>query len=52
MCLSGLCGNNTLSETLLKTHATPLSGYADGSGNISRFSAPESVSIAALLLNT
>lgn len=42
-CLSGLCGNNTLSATLMASKATPLSGYADGLGNISRFSAPESV---------
>lgn len=27
----------------MKTRATPLSGYADGYGNISRFSAPESI---------
>lgn len=42
-CFSGLCGNNTLSFTQLKTKATPYSGYADGLGNISRFSAPEGV---------
>lgn len=42
-CLSGLCGNNTLSATLSKTRATPLSGYADGSGLEARFSAPESL---------
>ena len=43
ICLSGLCGNNTLSATLMKTRATPLSGYADGLGNVSRFSVPESI---------
>jgi len=42
-CLSGLCGNNTLSATLYKSKASPNSGYADGSGLVARFSAPESV---------
>jgi hypothetical protein len=42
-CLSGLCGNNTLSFTQYSTKATPYSGYADGNGLESRFSAPEGV---------
>ena len=42
-CLSGLCGNNTLSATAYKAKATPYSGYADGEGTESRFSAPEGV---------
>ena len=42
-CLSGLCGNNSISATTFKTKATPYSGYADGLGTESRFSAPEGV---------
>lgn len=42
-CLTGLCGNNTLSATLYKTKASPNSGYADGVGDIARFSAPEGI---------
>ena len=42
-CLSGLCGNNTLSFTELRKKAHPIAGYADGPGITSRFSAPESV---------
>lgn len=44
-CLTGLCGNNTLSETDFKTRAVPISGYADGHGDYSRFSMPEGVAI-------
>ena len=43
VCLSGLCGNNTLSFTQYSTKATPYTGYADGNGLESRFSAPEGV---------
>ena len=42
-CLTGLCGNNTLSLSLSKMKANPLTGYADGSGLEARFSNPESV---------
>lgn len=42
-CFTGLCGNNTLSASDYKFKATPLTGYADGSGLVARFSAPESV---------
>eukprot|EP00981_Chlorochromonas_danica_P005114 scaffold1035_cov192-Ochromonas_danica.AAC.9 len=42
-CFTGLCGNNTLSASDFKFKATPLTGYADGSGLVARFSAPESV---------
>jgi hypothetical protein len=42
-CLSGLCGNNSATETLFKTRATPNSGYADGLGLEARFSAPQGV---------
>jgi hypothetical protein len=42
-CLSGLCGNNTLSETDYHFRATPSAGYADGVGLTARFSAPEGV---------
>ena len=42
-CLSGLCGNSTLSETKSHFKATPNSGYADGSGLTARFSAPAGV---------
>jgi hypothetical protein len=42
-CLSGLCGNNSLSATLYKSKASPNSGFADGSGLVARFSAPEGV---------
>ena len=44
-CLSGLCGNNTLSYTENKEKAYPIAGYADGIGATARFSAPESVAI-------
>ena len=44
-CLSGLCGNNTLSFSENKFRAYPIAGYADGPGLTSRFSAPESVVI-------
>ena len=43
VCFSGLCGNNTLSFTQYSTKATPYTGYADGNGLESRFSAPEGV---------
>eukprot|EP01038_Epipyxis_sp_PR26KG_P004469 gene4469-6320_t len=46
-CLTGLCGNNTLSATDTATQATPLTGYADGSRFEARFSAPESVVFVA-----
>lgn len=42
-CLTGLCGNNSLSAADFSFKATPLTGYADGNGNEARFSAPESV---------
>lgn len=43
-CFSGLCGNNTLSRTDYMTgRSWPISGFADGRGNTSKFSAPESV---------
>lgn len=42
-CLTGLCGNNSLSATQFKFPAVPLTGYADGNGLEARFSAPESV---------
>ncbi|RYH31100.1 hypothetical protein EON65_03370 [archaeon] len=42
-CLTGLCGNNSLSASDFKFQATPLTGYADGLGLEARFSAPESV---------
>ena len=42
-CLTGLCGNNSLSASDFKFKATPLTGYADGLGTEARFSAPESV---------
>ena len=42
-CMSGLCGNNSLSATAFKAKATPLSGYGDGTGLEARFSAPEGV---------
>ncbi len=42
-CLSGLCGNNTLSFSEMKSKAFPIAGFADGPGLTSRFSAPESV---------
>lgn len=42
-CWTGLCGNNTLSAAELEFQASPLTGYADGSGDEARFSAPESV---------
>lgn len=42
-CLTGLCGNNSLSATEFSTPAKPLTGYADGNGLEARFSAPESV---------
>ena len=44
-CLTGLCGNNTISATDYKQKASPYSGYADGNGTEARFSAPESVAI-------
>ena len=44
-CLSGLCGNNTISATDYKQRASPYSGYADGNGTEARFSAPQSVAI-------
>eukprot|EP01041_Mallomonas_annulata_P002580 gene2580-5042_t len=44
-CFSGLCGNDTLSETLFHHKATPRSGYADGPGGYARFSAPEGIAI-------
>lgn len=43
ICLTGLCGNNTLSLSLSTSKATPQTGYADGNGAEARFSAPESV---------
>jgi len=42
-CLTGLCGNNTLSATDYHFRATPQTGYADGSGLVARFSSPQSV---------
>ena len=45
VCLSGLCGNNTLSAALTIQKAPPLSGYADGLGLESRFSSPQDVII-------
>lgn len=42
-CLTGLCGNNSLSATEFKFPAVPLTGYADGNRLEARFSAPESV---------
>ena len=42
-CLTGLCGNNTLTEVDSKFRATPISGYADGTGDEARFSAPQGV---------
>lgn len=42
-CLTGLCGNNTLSASGIDSPAAPLTGFADGSGLEARFSAPESV---------
>ena len=42
-CHTGLCGNNYISETDYQFKATPISGFADGSGLVARFSAPESV---------
>jgi hypothetical protein len=43
-CLSGLCGNSTLSETLLQSgKSSPNSGYADGEGLFARFSAPRGI---------
>jgi hypothetical protein len=42
-CLTGLCGNNSLSATEFHFPAKPLTGYADGNGLEARFSAPESV---------
>jgi hypothetical protein len=42
-CLTGLCGNNTLSATDSINRASPLTGFADGSGLEARFSDPESV---------
>ena len=44
-CLTGLCGMNSKSATDFLTPATPYSGYADGIGNETRFSAPEDVLI-------
>jgi hypothetical protein len=44
-CLSGLCGNNTLSEALTTFQAPPLSGYADGEHLETRFSSPQDVII-------
>lgn len=44
-CLTGLCGNNSISATDYKNKASPYSGYADGNGLEARFSAPESVVI-------
>lgn len=42
-CLTGLCGNNTLSASLSKTKATPKTGYSDGDQDEARFSAPQGV---------
>lgn len=42
-CLTGLCGNNTLSATDYHFKATPQTGYADGKGLEARFSSPEGV---------
>lgn len=42
-CLTGLCGNSTLSASLTITKATPQTGYSDGTGDVARFSAPQSV---------
>ena len=42
-CFSGLCGNNTLSESDFKSKSWPISGFADGPGATAKFSAPESV---------
>lgn len=43
-CLTGLCGNNSLSASLAKTKATPQTGFSDGTASEARFSAPQSVS--------
>lgn len=42
-CVSGMCGNSTLTETLSKFKASPFSGYADGPGIVARFSVPNGV---------
>eukprot|EP01033_Poteriospumella_lacustris_P018958 gene18958-13675_t len=42
-CLTGLCGNNTLSASLSETKATPKTGYSDGNQDEARFSAPQGV---------
>lgn len=42
-CLTGLCGNDSLSFTDSKYPALPYAGFADGEGLSARFSAPESV---------
>ena len=44
-CLTGLCGNNTLSLTESQFKAFPYAGYADGIGLEARFSAPEGVAL-------
>jgi len=46
-CLTGLCGNNTLSATDAHYKSSPAAGYADGAGLVARFSAPESVAFLA-----
>ena len=40
-CLTGLCGNSTISQSDTHYKAHPQSGYADGPGSLARFSAPE-----------
>lgn len=45
-CLTGLCGNNSLSASQFKQKATPYAGYADGNGLEARFSAPEGLTIS------
>lgn len=42
-CLTGLCGNDTLSFTDSKYPVLPYAGFADGPGDQARLSAPESV---------
>ena len=42
-CLTGLCGNNTLSETDYHYKSSPVAGFADGPGSEARFSAPQGI---------